>query len=74
MHDEAQVLEAVAKLRSAYGLPEAMIFDDAGQALPARGQLLGTLIEIFGSILADPDVRKVLIDLLLGVLTRGTQG
>lgn len=72
-YDDAQLLDAVSKIRAAYGLPEAMLLDDAGQALPARGQLFGVLIEVFGSILSNPDVQKRLIDLLLGVLTRGSQ-
>lgn len=73
MHDEAQLLEAVAKLRAATGLPEAMLFDDSGQALPARGQLLGVLVQILSGWLSDPDVQKRLLDLLLGILTRGSQ-
>jgi hypothetical protein len=68
--DEAKATAAVKQLRTAFGLPEAMIHDSSGQVLPARGQLFGVLIEMFGSILNDPDVRKVLIDLLLGVFTR----
>lgn len=73
MSDDQKLLDAISTIRASYGLPESMLFDDAGQALPARGQLLGVLVQLFGTWLSDPDVQKRLLDLLLGVLTRGSQ-